>query len=257
MARLLVATDPPPVGRLDAGSASPFVVICDHAGNAVPRRLGDLGLPRSELERHIGIDIGALPVAQGLAARLEAPLVFQRYSRLVVDCNRRLTAPDSMAVVADGTAIPANRDLAPAARAARAEEIMAPYHASISELLDRRVTVGQPTILVSVHSFTPQLRAKPAPRPWHVALCWGPDDRFSRRVLARLEAPGDLRCGANEPYSVEMEADYSIPVHGEGRGLPYVELEVRQDLLADAQAAAGWALRLAGALRDALTDFRP
>jgi predicted N-formylglutamate amidohydrolase len=256
MTALLGPGDPDPVGELNANSASPFFLICDHAGNAVPARLDNLGLPQEELDRHIGIDIGVLGVAQGLAERLTAPLVWQRYSRLVIDCNRLTRAATSMSPVADGTIVPGNQDLDEAARTARAAEIMAPYQARIARRLDERKAAGQPTILVSVHSFTPRLRAKPADRPWHIGLCWARLDGFSRHVLRALrEDDASLVLGENQPYDVDMVNDYSIPVHGEGRQLPYVEIEIRQDQIADADGQDIWAARLARVLTRAAESF--
>jgi predicted N-formylglutamate amidohydrolase len=255
--RLLGPCDPEPVGVVDPDSRSRFFVICDHAGNAVPASLGDLGLPRSELDRHIGIDIGALAVAQGLAGRLGASLVYQRYSRLVVDCNRRPEVTDSMAAVSDGTGVPGNQALSAADRTARIEAILTPYHRTVGTLLDRRAAQGLTTLLVSVHSFTPILRTRPAERPWHMGLCWGHTDVFSRAILTALAHEAGLVVGENQPYCVEMEKDYSIPVHGEERGLPYVEFEIRQDLLATTEAAEVWADRLARVLTAVAEQFMP
>ena len=253
-AGLLEAADPPPVGVLEPEGWSPFVLVCDHAGNAIPRALRRLGLAREERERHIAVDIGALAVATELSRRLSAPLVYQRYSRLVIDSNRRPDAPDAMAEVSDGTEIPGNRELDDTARAARVEAIHTPYHRRIGDLLDRRAAAGLATVLVSVHSFTPRLRARPVERPWHVGLCWGGDDRFSHPVRAALGAEAGLAIGWNEPYQVDLGIDYSIPVHAEARGLPYVEFEMRQDLLAPGQTTR-WAERLERALNHALADF--
>jgi len=254
--RLLGPGDPEPVGELNPGSTSPFFLICDHAGNAVPAALADLGLPAEELGRHIGIDIGAFGVATGLAGRLGAPLVHTRYSRLVVDCNRKPEATSAMAAVADGTEVPGNRDLRPEERAARVEEILLPYHSRIGERLDARAAAGLPTLLVSVHSFTPSLRARPAERPWHIGLCWAEADGFSRHVLGLLAdmEPG-LVLGHNQPYDVDMANDYSIPVHGEGRGLPYIEIEIRQDQIATPADQALWADRLVPVLHRAAETF--
>jgi predicted N-formylglutamate amidohydrolase len=256
MTQLLGPQDPDPVGEINANSAGPFFLICDHAGNAVPAALGDLGLPREELDRHIGIDIGALGVAQGLAERLGAPLVWQRYSRLVIDCNRLNGAGTSISAVADGTVVPANQELDEAARTARAAQIMAPYQARIARRLDERRAAGQPTILVAVHSFTPRLSARPADRPWHIGLCWARLDGFSRHVLGALREDADsLVLGENQPYDVDMVNDYSIPVHGEGRRLPYAEIEIRQDQIADAGGQTLWAARLARVLTRAADTF--
>lgn len=255
---LLGPEDPAPVGIVNPQSASRFFLICDHAGNAVPRRLGELGLPRTELDRHIGIDIGALGVARGLADRLGATLIFQRYSRLLIDCNRQPHGPTAMAEVADGTEVPGNRDLDAAAREARIAEVMTPYHRAIETALDRRQAQGRTTFLVAMHSFTPRLLTQPSDRPWSIGLCWGPNDRFSRHTLQHLaDDDRDLVVGANEPYTVDMVHDYSIPVHGEDRGLDYLEIELRQDLVADEAAQVAWADRLARVLNRAADTYRP
>jgi predicted N-formylglutamate amidohydrolase len=256
MTALLGPDDPNPVGEITTNSTSPFFLICDHAGNAVPAALGNLGLPQEELDRHIGIDIGAMDVAQGLAERLSAPLVWQRYSRLVIDCNRLSAAGTSISAVADGTVVPGNQDLDEAARTARAAEIMAPYHARIARRLDERRAAAHPTILVAVHSFTPRLRARPADRPWHIGLCWARLDGFSRHVLRALREDDDsLVLGENQPYDVDLVNDYSIPVHGEGCKLPYAEIEIRQDQIADAGGQELWAARMARVLTRAAESF--
>jgi len=254
---LLGPGDPDPVGERSGETDSPFFLVCDHAGEAIPAALGDLGLPPEERRRHIALDLGALAVAEGLAQRLRAPLVFQRYSRLVIDCNRKPEAPDSIAPLADGTPVPGNRELSPAERTARVEAILRPYHARIARRLDARAAAGQATLLVSVHSFTPELRARPVERPWDLGLCWGRDRRFTDSVLAELEQERDLRLGRNQPYDVDLANDYSIPVHGEARGLPYVEFEIRQDRLAPAGAPEAWAERLAAVLTRAAGSFLP
>lgn len=252
---LLGAGDPEPVGLIDRGDASPFVLICDHAGNAVPKALAGLGLPQAELNRHIGIDIGILGVSERLAERLGATLVFQRYSRLVVECNRLATSPDSIALVSDGTIVPANADLSAEQRAQRLQEIAEPYHRQIEAVLDRRADAGIPTILVSMHSFTPALRARPSQRPWQIGLCYGMDKRFTTPVLEALGEEAGLVIGSNEPYAVDLGKDYSIPVHGEARGLPYVEFEIRQDLIDDTAGQEEWASRLGRVLPAAHRSF--
>lgn len=252
---LLGPTDPAPVGLRNILGGSPFFLICDHAGNAVPAALHDLGLDSGELGRHIGIDIGILGVSERLSDLLGAPLVFQRYSRLVVECNRRPTAPDFVAAVSDGTPVPGNAGISAEERARRAGEIAEPYHHEIVSRLDERQRAGRPTILVSMHSFTPSLRARPSPRPWHVGLCYDADRRFTMPVLDALDREPGLNVGRNEPYGVNMAADYSIPVHGEERGQPYVEFEIRQDLIASAEGQAEWADRIARVLTAAYAAY--
>ena len=243
-ARLIDSHDVTPVGIHNGEARSPFLLICDHAGNAVPSALDGLGLASTDLNRHIAYDIGILGVSERLADRLGAPLVFQRYSRLVVECNRLFDHDESIALVSDGTSIPGNHGLVASARAQRIREIVEPYHDEITRRLDARRDQCFETIVVSMHSFTPALLSRPYDRPWHVGLCFGADDRFTQHVLAALRTEVGLVIGNNEPYSVNLAKDYSIPFHGESRGLPYAEFEVRQDLITDATGQVEWAERL-------------
>lgn len=256
------ASGPAPADRLlqaDEGAAarverrhgrSPFVLACDHASNVIPRRLASLGLDTEDLTRHIAWDIGALGVARRLTALLDAPLVWQAYSRLVIDCNRGPWAADFIPAISEHTAIAANHALAEAERRARIEEIFQPYHDAIAAVLDGRQTVGVSTALVAVHSFTPVFKG--VPRPWHIGILANRDRRLSSLLLDDLRGQGDLCVGDNEPYAVGDLTDYTVPVHAEARGLPHVEIEIRQDLIADAAGEAEWAERLAGCLGRAL-----
>ncbi|HEY8011867.1 MAG TPA: N-formylglutamate amidohydrolase [Rudaea sp.] len=240
---LLAPDEPPAFSVTRAEAASPFLLICDHAGQRIPRALGDLGVAASELQRHIAWDIGALGVAAQLSHLLDACLIAQTYSRLVIDCNRPLDAAGSIVTRSERTDVLGNRDLAPAAAAARVREIFAPYHARIAAELDRRLTAGLLTILVSVHSFTPEFMD--TARPWHLGMLYNRDARVAHALLAMIRAEGQWIVGDNEPYAVSDVTDYAIPVHGEARGLPHLELEIRQDLIADAQGQAEWAMRVA------------
>lgn len=217
--------------------------MADHAGCAVPRSLRALGLAEADLQRHIGWDLGIAGVAQALSARLDATLVMQPYSRLVIDCNRPLQAPDSIAAVSDGTAIPGNRALSPEEVQQRREAIFLPYHAAIARLLDDRQARGQPSVLIALHSFTPVWNGQP--RPWHAGVLYGRDARLGRALLQALGLEPDLVIGDNQPYDLSDATDHTIPVHGERRGLLHVELEIRQDLIADPQGQQQWAALLA------------
>lgn len=211
--------------------------------------LGDLGLNVSERNRHIALDLGVSALGARLSALLDAPFVEQRYSRLVIDCNRALDTDGSIAAVSDGTPVPANAGLTPAQRAEREREVFAPYHAAISDLLAERDREGDVTILVSLHSFTPRMDG--TDRPWQVGVLYGGgDERFARAVLAILQSQSDLVVGDNEPYRMD-ETDYTVPTHAFTASRPYVEIEVRQDELASEAGVAIMADVLKAALERA------
>ncbi|MEO8366416.1 MAG: N-formylglutamate amidohydrolase [Pseudoxanthomonas sp.] len=251
---LLGPDDPPPFTLHRAHGRSPFILIADHAGQQIPACLGDLGLPQSELDRHIGWDIGIAGVTGRLSEKLDAFALLQTYSRLVIDCNRPLHAAGSIAASSDGTAIPGNEGLDDDSRVARGREIFAPYHARITRELDLRSAQPIAPILVSLHSFTPTFAGYA--RPWHAGVLYHRDTRLAHALLAALRAEPGLVVGDNEPYAVSDATDFAIPVHGEQRGLLHVELEIRQDLITDARGQEEWAQRLARMLPALLPDLR-
>jgi predicted N-formylglutamate amidohydrolase len=258
VAVLLSHDDASPFDVQGPQARSAFFLICDHAGRLLPRALGTLGLSEDERARHIAWDIGALGVAQRLATALDAQLVWQRYSRLVIDCNRSLDAADSIATRSERTAIPGNVDVGPAAAEARATEIFRPYHDEIRGALDRRKEEGRATVLVAVHSFTPTYLD--VARPWHVGVLYNRDARVAAPLLDLLRREGDLgdlMVGDNEPYAVTDASDFSVNHHGERRGLPHVEIEIRQDLIADEVGQRAWAARLARLLPAAIQCSPP
>ena len=245
--RLIAPDEPPPFVVERAQGRSPFFLTADHAGKLLPRKLGDLGLDAKERGRHIAWDIGIAEVSRRVAVQLDAFLILQTYSRLVIDCNRSPEADSSIVTVSELTTIPGNQNLSRLERERRVEEIFTPYHDRIVAELDRRASSGLPTVLIAMHSFTPAFKG--TARPWHVGVLYNRDRRFAGIVLDLLRA--DLVVGDNEPYSVSDESDYTIPVHGERRGLPHVELEIRQDLIADADGQKAWADRLSRLLPQA------
>jgi len=242
-ARLLEDDEPPPfeVEHRDGGSR--FVIICDHAGRRLPRALGSMGLSPEDLQRHIAWDIGARGVALRMADALDAFVACQRYSRLVIDCNRELGEASSIAVSSERTPIPGNHGISPEQAAARAREIFEPYHDQIRGELDRRREQRRQAILIAVHSFTPVFLD--VARPWHAGVLFNRDARLAEPMLRLLRAEGDLVVGCNEPYAVTDDSDYSVNHHGVARDLPHVELEIRQDLIADEAGQIAWAQRLA------------
>ncbi|KAF1699870.1 N-formylglutamate amidohydrolase [Pseudoxanthomonas suwonensis] len=240
---LLQPGDPAPLELLRPRGASPWLFVVDHAGQAIPRALGDLGLPPGEIDRHIGWDIGIAGVARRLAGLLDAWTILQPYSRLVIDCNRPLESPTSIVEASDGTAVPANIGLDDVARAARQRGIFQPYHACIAQALDQRAAEGRPTLLATLHSFTPAMAG--FERPWHCGVLYHRHTALPHALLEALRGEGDLVVGDNQPYAVTATSDYAVPVHGEARGLAHVELEIRQDLIADDAGQQMWAQRLA------------
>ncbi|HEY6077860.1 MAG TPA: N-formylglutamate amidohydrolase [Polyangiaceae bacterium] len=249
--QLLSEDDPAPFrvlqGKPQPAAESPYLVICDHAGCAVPRALGSLGLDQRELERHIGWDLGAAQLAQRLGQELGAWVILQTYSRLVIDCNRPLGSSDSIAQSSEDTTVPGNRAVSVEQAQQRAQAIFEPYHARIRRELTEREARGQTPILIFLHSFTPVFRG--IARPCHAAVLYHRDRRIALPLLRALRAEPELVIGDNEPYAATAATDYGLVEHAERRGLPHVELEIRQDLLADEPGLDIWAKRLARLLR--------
>lgn len=238
---------------VNLGAQSPFLLLGDHAGRGIPSRLQDLGLREPDLSRHIAWDIGVAALGARLAEKLDAPFIAQRWSRLVIDCNRDPGRADSIPEASDGSTIPGNLGLTGDERAARVAQVFAPYHARITRELDARAARNLPTVVVALHSFTPVMAG--FARPWLFGILHLGASPFSDAVLAGLRAEPDAPVvGDNEPYRMD-EVDYTIPHHAIGRGLDYVELEVRQDLLADAAGQAAVAERLARVLPAALAGL--
>ena len=235
---LLSVNDPPPVQIHNTHGASPFLLIGDHAGNTIPLSLGTLGLTDAEMGSHIGWDIGIGGLGERLSAALDAVFIRQTYSRLVIDCNRDPLASEAAPEVSDGTAIPGNQGLAPAARGCRIDEIHAPYHQAIATELARRDAAGRATIFVALHSFTPVIQG--IARPWEIGILHsGANANFALELLRLLQSRADLTVGDNQPYVMDC-TDFTVPRHAFASHRPYVEIEIRQDLLATGEQQAAW-----------------
>jgi predicted N-formylglutamate amidohydrolase len=240
---LLGSAEVPPVHEQNAAARSPFLLTCDHYGRLIPHVLGDLGLPESELTRHIAWDIGIAGVAETLSNLLDAHLIVQRYSRLVIDCNRPPDVASAIPRISEATTIPGNEGLSSEAAAIRKREIFDPYHRRIDAIIDHRLGNHRPTVLIALHSFTPVYAG--IARPWHIGTLYQRDARLPPLLLKFLRSEADLVVGDNEPYAVSDETDYTIPVHGEARGLINTGIEIRQDLISDQAGQQQWAERLA------------
>ena len=240
--------DPPPFKLFNPSLKSSFFLTCDHASSAIPQHMAGLGLSGMELSRHIASDIGASNVTCIIAKKLNAPAYLSGYSRLLIDCNRPLTSPTSIPTLSDGTTIPGNVGISNAEASARANAFFWPYHNQISQDLDKLMSIENIPFFVAIHSFTPQL-VNETIRPWHIGLLWEHDDRAILPLKSSLtELIPDICIGLNEPYAIVGPSDFSIPEHGQKRGLPHVEIEIRQDLIDSPKGAEFWADKIAEAL---------
>jgi len=247
---LLRAGDPPAFSTWNGDGRAPLLLLCDHAGKAIPQALGDLGIHDHELGRHIGWDIGALEVARELSRLLDAPLLSSTYSRLVIDCNRWPGGEGSIPPISDGVIIPANRAVSASEAAARAEACFWPYHRAVDAAIARAAARGVVPSLLVIHSFTPRMNG--FDRPWHVGVLWDQDGRLPLPLLEELCKQADLVVGDNEPYSARATYEYTLRSHALPNALPHCSIEIRQDLIAERPAALAWAQRLAPAIGEAV-----
>ncbi|WP_425373301.1 N-formylglutamate amidohydrolase [Mesorhizobium denitrificans] len=222
---------------------SPFVLICDHASNFVPAEFGTLGLKKDDLTKHIAWDPGAAPVAQMMSELMDAPLIESGISRLIIDCNRPLDAPDLIWEVSETTPIPGNQNLNKAQRAERVALAYDPFHTAIDELVETRLSQGRETNLVSIHSFTPVYKG--VSRPWHIGILHDEDLRLSTPLILELQRGDDIVVGDNEPYSPADRVYFTLERHGRAHGLACVMIEIRNDEIQNEAAQSRWAKRLA------------
>lgn len=235
---------------------SPYVLVCDHASNHVPAGLGTMGLTEADMLRHIAWDPGAIEVSRHLAEALDAALVESRVSRLVIDCNRPLDAPDLVTPMSETTVIPANQALSEADRAARVAMSWTPFHAALDALVDDRLAAGRETRLVSIHSFNPVYRG--VARPWHVGIIHDEDIRLAGPMVQALRRVPGAVVGVNEPYSPVDRVYYTLERHGRARGLACAMIEIRNDEIRDDAGQRRWADVLAGVLsRPAMAGGMP
>ena len=224
------------------------IVICDHASNHVPTAVagGDLGLPAADMNRHIAYDIGAKGVSVALGEALDAPVICSNFSRLVIDPNRGEDDPTLLMRLYDGTMIPANRHADEAELQARLDLCYRPYHRALGQL----VTARKNPIIISIHSFTPQLRGRPK-RPWHIGILSNHDRRLSDPLLEALIQHSDIVTGDNVPYSGALKND-TMDQHALGPGHLHTLIEIRNDLIETEAGQQEWADRLAPVVTNAI-----
>jgi predicted N-formylglutamate amidohydrolase len=234
---------------VDGEPHSGLVILVDHASNRIPPEYGDLGLPPTELERHIAYDIGAGALGRALAERFRAPALLTRYSRLLIDPNRGEDDPTLIMRLSDGAVVPGNAHFDAAEAARRIARFYRPYHEAVAALLDVLSAAGRAPVILAIHSYTPVWKG--AQRPWHAGVLWDRDPRLAVPLLAGLQAEPGLRVGDNEPYEGALKND-TMYRHGTQRGFPHALLEVRNDLIASPAGVLEWADRLEPILRDIL-----
>lgn len=227
---------------------SPYVLVCDHASNAMPADFGLLGLAAEDLQRHIAWDPGAAPVARMMAKALDAPLVESLMSRLIIDCNRPLDAPDLIPDLSETTVIPGNRDLGEEARAYRVALAYDPFHSAIEGVVAERLAIGRETRLVSIHSFTPVYKG--VARPWEIGIIHDDDRRLAAPLIAKLRSHATITVGVNEPYSPADRVYFTLERHARSRGLPCAMIEIRNDEIPAEAGQKKWAELLAGILAE-------
>ncbi|MEO1112261.1 MAG: N-formylglutamate amidohydrolase [Pseudomonadota bacterium] len=243
--------DPEPVDCIRGREDADVVLVCEHAGRAIPERLGSLGLSPADLDRHIAWDIGALAVSERIAANLGADLIKQRYSRLVYDCNRPFDAPDATPEVSENIAIPGNRNLSTEERMIRKRTIFDPYDAALTAILDERPKRAA----FAIHSFTPVYLGKH--RPWHLGLLSRTDPETADIIAATMRGRDNrMLVGKNVPYMIEEDSDWFIPRHAEPRGLAHCLIEIRNDLIDSPQGQDIWADHLTAAFKDVLEKWK-
>ena len=218
---------------------SPFLLVCDHASNYLPPHFGTLGLKDADMLRHIAWDPGALPVALKLAGTLDAALVEAGVSRLAIDCNRPLDAPDIIPEISETTLIPGNAALTDKDRAERIALSWQPFHDAVETLVEERVAAGRETWLVTVHSFTPVYKG--VVRPWEIGIIHDDDERLSAPLIGELEALKRFTVGVNQPYSPADRVYFTLERHARSRGLPCAMIEIRNDEIADDAGQSTWA----------------
>ncbi|MCY4206526.1 MAG: N-formylglutamate amidohydrolase [Roseovarius sp.] len=247
--KLLGNSDPHPVEIVNANSQCQVLLLCEHAGRAVPAKLGTLCVATDVLDSHRGWDIGAENVARGVADALGAPLVIQRYSRLVIDANRPPDGALAIPVESDGVRISGNVDLTPEERQTRVDEVFRPMDAALAGLFDAKTR----SACFSIHSYTPVLGTQS--RPWHAGFLSRADLQSANALLEFIRARrADLTLAVNEPYQIEDDTDWFIPRHAEPRGLIHALVEIRNDLITEPAGAADWAALVAGAIDQLMED---
>lgn len=252
---LLTPDDGPAIVAERPQNRSPYIVVCEHAGNAIPQRLARLGLSDDVIDSHAGWDIGALALARSLANALNGALVYQRFSRLVYDCNRPPEASDAMPARSEVYSITANATLSPGERRQRIEALYLPFHAAIESEIEDAQTCGAEPIIVTIHSFTRIYNGER--RDVDLGILADRDTRLADRLMQAADPlKAEFRVHRDQPYGPADGVTHTLKLHAVTRGFPNVMFEVANDLVRDSAGQQAWARRLKDLLRKAAAEER-
>lgn len=248
---LLQRDEPEPYRIINADGKARCLIICDHASNYIPAKLNNLGLGEDALSMHIAWDIGACALTELVSDMLDAPAILANYSRLVVDCNRRLDHPTAFVTSGDGQPVPGNVTMSEQERAMRVEEIYAPYHRKIEQLIKGYTDNGIVPVIFSIHSFTRLFFNQV--RPWEIGFLWVQDDRVTAPMMEYFDSKG-YTVGDNEPYDARILRGTTINQHADAAGLPNALVEICNEELGDEAGIRKWAGMLSESVGRVLED---
>jgi len=222
----------PNISTLTRFGDAPYFVFCDHASNAMPATMNCLGLPEDMLQTHIAWDIGSSAVGTSVARKLSATFFQCEFSRLIIDPNRSLTAPDLIPSQSDHIPVPGNQDIGEDERRKRIDRFHIPYHDQLTHALDETIKRHPAPFIISLHSFTHRLLGASKDRPWRIGFLWREDEPSARAMMSSLRGETSWKIGDNEPYDAR-EFNYSVDRHIGPRKLSHITVEVRQDIISD------------------------
>ena len=248
---LLEKDEPSAFSIMNADGKTPCILVCDHASNLVPRKLGTLGMTEDDLQQHYAVDIGVKKITEVMSEALDAPAVFGNYSRLVVDLNRDIQHPTTFVMTGEGKPVPGNIAMNDADKQLRIDELYNPFHDALSSMIDGYLDKGIVPAVIAIHSFTPVFYNQR--RPWEVGVLWVQDDRIPAATIKHFENLGYC-VGDNEPYDARYLRGTTVNRHADARHLPNALVEVRNDLISTDKDSIDWANRLVECYNPILSD---
>lgn len=220
-----------------------FILLCEHAANFIPAEFNDLGVDEATLNSHAAYDLGALALAKLLTKKLNAPLIAQKVSRLLYDCNRPPSEASAMPVKSEIYEISGNVGLTQTQRNERTERFYEPFHNLCETVIQHELDDDNQAIIVTIHSFTRHYFGKD--RNTEIGILHDDDHRFADAMLELAANDDQFKFERNEPYGPQDGVTHSLKEYAQPHGLHNVMIEVRNDLLADAQQQNNVAEKLA------------